>query len=234
MVGAALKIVDEQGLGALTIRALAERLSLTPMAIYRHVANKDALLDALVDGLLGGLELPDPAAAWAQRLLHLAHEGRRLVHRHPQAAVLLFTRPTQTPQAVAFVDAIYRALLDAGVPEAVVPRLERLASTFVLGYAVSEVNGRFRAADESRGRRGGGQPAHRRLEAILSKEVDWTAEFSADLGDLITLIRLAAGTGHPRDELRGPAGGGPPDPSTAGTAGAPGEGTAARADRRHP
>jgi hypothetical protein len=88
---------------------------------------------------------------------------------------------------------IYQALLDAGVPPPEVPRLERLISTFVLGYAASEVNGRFAAGSvDPRGRRaqfpGGEVLAHHALAGWLDKPVDWDAEFDADLADLVRLI----------------------------------------------
>ncbi|WP_237109986.1 hypothetical protein [Nonomuraea sp. MG754425] len=88
------------------------------------------------------------------------------------------------------VDSIYQALIEAGVPEAEVPRVERLVSTFVLGFAISEVNGRFSgASNEVRARRGDEDAAaHRRLAGHLRVD-DWDAEFAADLADLMRIIR---------------------------------------------
>jgi AcrR family transcriptional regulator len=187
---AALALVDERGLDALTMRALAERLGVTPMAVYRHVANKEALLDALVDRLIGTPTPPDPSAPWRDRLRALAAAGRAIAHAHPNAAPLLLRRPTRTSRAVAFVDAIYQALLASGLPVEAVPRIERLTSTFVLGYAVSEVGGRFAAGPDPRATRGDGQPGHRRLAAALAAPVDWDGEFRADVDDLISLVEL--------------------------------------------
>lgn len=98
-----------------------------------------------------------------------------------------------TPDAVRVVDAIYRTLLDAGVPAAEVPRIERLVSTTILGYAVSEVNGRFGVGTlNPRARRGqlpaGALPGHQALAEWLDRDVDWDAEFEADLADLARLI----------------------------------------------
>jgi hypothetical protein len=102
-----------------------------------------------------------------------------------------------TPDAVRAVDQIYAALLDAGVPESQVPRLERLVSTVVLGYAASEVGGRFGPGTFNRGARreqlpATALPAHLRLARWLDAPVDWAAEFEADLADLQRLIELAA------------------------------------------
>jgi hypothetical protein len=95
------------------------------------------------------------------------------------------------------VDFVYQALLDAGVPDAQVPRLERLFTTFCLGYALSEVNGRFSAGTvDPRGRRAqaapGSVPAHVRLATYLDEAVDWDGEFEADVEDLIALVARAA------------------------------------------
>ncbi|GAA4451637.1 TetR/AcrR family transcriptional regulator C-terminal domain-containing protein [Phytohabitans houttuyneae] len=194
----ALALADEHGLAAISMRAVARRMGLTSMALYPYVGTKDDLLDGLVDRLLAGL-LPDPAAAtagWRERLRAIARAARALASAHPGAYPLLMTRPSATPDAMRAVDLIYDALLDAGVPEPEVPRLERMLSTFVLGYATSEVNGRFAA-----GRRGAGSipagpalPAHTRLSRWLAEEVDWDAEFEADLRDLIHLVEAAAGS----------------------------------------
>ncbi|WP_144125732.1 TetR/AcrR family transcriptional regulator [Catellatospora sichuanensis] len=190
---AALALADERGLDALSMRAVAARVGVTPMALYPHVGNKDALLDGLVDLLLAEL-LPAAGTAgqWHVRLRAIAHAGRALAHRHRTTYLLLLARPAVTPDAVRLVDAIYGALLDAGVPEAQVPRLERLVSTFVLGFSLGEVAGRFPPADPRRHDRaeaaGGAAPAHQELSAVLAQPADWDAEFDAGLDDLMHVI----------------------------------------------
>jgi hypothetical protein len=120
-----------------------------------------------------------------------------VTRRHPWAAHLLFSRPAVTPDAVRAVDIVYTALIDAGVPESQVPRLERLISTFVIGFAASEASGRFTPGTlDPRSRRGqlpdDELPGQRRLAPWLDLPVDLTAEFEADLEDIRRLIRAAA------------------------------------------
>jgi hypothetical protein len=96
------------------------------------------------------------------------------------------------------VDAIYLALLDAGVPDREVARVERLVSTFVLGYAISETGGRFAMGTLSvRERRAqlaeADLPAHHRLAAELEAGWSWDAEFETDLDDLVRLVESVAG-----------------------------------------
>ena len=199
ILDAALALADEQGLAAVSMRAVAERAGITAMALYPYVGSKAELLDEMVGRLLTEL-LPDaaPGQDWWQRLSALGRAARLLTHRHPWAASLLFSRPSVTPDAARVVDLLYQALLDAGVPAAQVPRLERLVSTFILGYAASEVGGRFdNAASAPRARRtplpDRTLPAHEALARWLTRPVDWDAEFEAGLGDLRRLIEAAAG-----------------------------------------
>ncbi|HEX8006517.1 MAG TPA: TetR/AcrR family transcriptional regulator [Trebonia sp.] len=149
ILDAALAIADEKGLDAVTMRAVAARVGVTAMALYPHVRSKEDLLDGLVGRLLTELSLPDPAKPWPDRVREIAWSARDTAHRHPAVMPLLFARPAVTPDAVRVVDAIYQVLLDAGVPDREVARVERLVSTFVLGYAISETSGRFGAAASS-------------------------------------------------------------------------------------
>jgi AcrR family transcriptional regulator len=208
ILDAALALADEKGLTAVSMRAVAERTGVTPMALYPYVGSKAALLDGMVGRLLTGLLPPlaqdaGPAEAarsepdWWPRLRALAYAARNLVHRHPWASALLFMRPAITPEAARSVDRIYMALLDAGVPGPEVARVERMLSTVILGFAASEVGGRFGDGGyDPRARRGmlAGQPlpGHKSLLPWLEAPVDWDAEFEADLADLRTLIESQA------------------------------------------
>lgn len=198
----ALAIADERGLDGVSMRAVADRIGVTPMALYRHVGNKAELLDGMVGRLLSTLLPPDAGTGqtWSEGLGALARGVRAMARRHPWAAHLLFSRPAVTAEAVRAVDLVYTALIEAGVPDRDVPRLERLISTFVIGFAASEVSGRFSPGSlDPRGRRGrlpeGDLPGHSRLAPWLDLPPDLGAEFEADLEDLLRLIEAAAQPG---------------------------------------
>jgi AcrR family transcriptional regulator len=213
----AVALADERGLAAVSMRAIAERVGVTPMALYPYIGNKTALLDAMLGHLLGQLQ---PARAefteageagggagsagagtWRERLGAIAQAARAVVTAHPWAAELVFARPAVTPDSVRTVDLLYTALLEAGVPAAEVPRLERMLSTVVIGFAASEAGGRFGPADDPRGFRGmlpdGTLPGHARLATALESPVDWDAEFDADIADLALLIETVVRRGAP-------------------------------------
>ncbi len=144
-----LALADERGLAAVSMRAVAARLGVTAMSLYHYVRDKDDLLDGLVERLLAELSVPDLSLPGEERLHALASNMRQAAGRHPDAFRLLLGRPVTTPAALAVREVAYAALRDAGVPDQLVPRVERLLSTFVIGFAASEVGGRFAAHDQA-------------------------------------------------------------------------------------
>ncbi len=148
ILAAALRLADARGLEAVTMHAVARDLRVTPMALYRHVDDKNALLDGLVELLL--TEYPLPAGGrWDERLTALAAGIRDTARRHPAVFPLLLTRPAVTPAARVVRDAVRSALREGGLPETEIARAERLISTAVLGFAASEAAGRFGQHDQS-------------------------------------------------------------------------------------
>ncbi|MDT4992275.1 MAG: hypothetical protein QOH97_2167 [Actinoplanes sp.] len=177
----ALALVDERGLGAMSMRAVAERVGLTSMALYPYVGGKDALLDGLVDLLhaeLGTAHGADPADLdWRHRLRVLGRSVRTLSRAHPGAYPLLLNRPAAAASASWLISALGRTLDDAGLPAAQVPRLTRMICAFLLGYTTGEVTGGLPGAHTA---------------------ADAGAEFDADLDDLVRLVEVAVRVGSGR------------------------------------
>src|ERR1700720_143924 len=93
VVAAAIDIVDREGIDALTIRRVAKACGLSPMGLYRHVRDKDDLLDRVVDAVLGpGLRDLDASGSWDQQAADLFRHVRRLNLDHPGLAVLCVLR----------------------------------------------------------------------------------------------------------------------------------------------
>jgi AcrR family transcriptional regulator len=143
----ALAVAERSGLEQLSMRLLARELDVSPMALYRHVANKEDLLDGLVERLLDQVQLPDDSLPWDQRLRMLAAELRSLAHRHPGLFVLLLRRRAVGADATRARETALRALRDGGLDPETATRRERLLSTVIMGFALSEVAGRFEGVD---------------------------------------------------------------------------------------
>jgi len=184
----ALALVDERGLSAMSMRAVAERVGLTSMALYPYVGGKDALLDGLVDLLhdeLGTAYGTDPADLdWQHRLRALGRAVRTLARAHPGAYPLLLNRPAAAASASWLTAALRNTLYDAQVPAAEVPRLTRMICAFLIGYTTGEVTGGLPGTDP-------GAPAD--------------AEFDADLDDLVRLVEVSVRVASARSAPAEPA-----------------------------
>jgi AcrR family transcriptional regulator len=113
-VTAALRIVDRRGLDALTMRAVGSTLGYEAMSLYKHVANKQELLNLVADRVVAELETPDVSATWQDRLRHIAGEWRRMALAHPHVFQLLATGPPPSPASLLpFIDAHLGALREA-------------------------------------------------------------------------------------------------------------------------
>jgi AcrR family transcriptional regulator len=93
ILDAAERLAADDGFEAVSIRAVAGELAAAPMALYRHFATKDALVDALLDRVLARFEPNPPTRSWREDLRTFAREHRRLLAEHPWAVVPLFTSP---------------------------------------------------------------------------------------------------------------------------------------------
>jgi AcrR family transcriptional regulator len=147
VLDAALLVAESEGLERLSMRLLAQQLDVSTMALYRHVANKDDLLDGLVGRLLSELRLPEESLPWEERLRTLAREMRALANRRPELFVLLLGRRALAPGATGAREVALEALRESGLDEQTAGRYERLLSTMVMGFAFSEAAGRFEGVD---------------------------------------------------------------------------------------
>ena len=140
----ALVIADEMGLPAVTMRTVAQRLGVTPRALYRHVASKDDLLDGVVELLLTEFPATPETSPWNERLSSVARSIRNSALRHPQVFPLMLQRPAVTDESLVARGRAYAALAEAGIEETKLAQTERLVSSALLGFVLSEVAGRFR------------------------------------------------------------------------------------------
>jgi AcrR family transcriptional regulator len=134
IVATAIEMADEAGLGALSMRALAERLDVGTMSLYTHVPGKAELMDLMLDTVLGETarpeELPD---GWRSRLELVARENAALFHRHPWMLEVVTFRPPMGPGVIAKYDFELRALEGIGLSDVEMDSVLSL----VLGYVQS-------------------------------------------------------------------------------------------------
>jgi AcrR family transcriptional regulator len=115
VVAAAIEIVDRDGVDAVTIRRVAEACGLSPMGVYRHVRDKDDLLDRGVDAVVGpGLADLHVSGSWDQQVADLFRHLRRLLLDHPGIAVLCVLRPTPVIGVARFYARMLAALAEGG------------------------------------------------------------------------------------------------------------------------
>ena len=144
ILGAAIALVDRQGLAALNMRALASDLGVGTMSLYHHVPNREALLDGVVEVMMADIELPDPASGpWDQRASRMARSLRAVAMRHPNCVPLLVTRPFSTSGSLGPCEAAFAVLSEAGLdPEHALVAFRTIVA-YVLGFVVMESSGFF-------------------------------------------------------------------------------------------
>ena len=189
---AAMTFVDREGLEALSMRKLGAELGVEAMSLYNHVPNKGALLDGMVEVLLGELKVPPEDAGWEERVREAYRAFRRLALEHPNVFPLLVVRPPDTMDGVWLVEEFLKTLRGAGFDPDTALYAFRALSSYTSGYAMAEIRG---FAMEPAGARPGALtlpeddfPHIHELDAQLGK-VDRDAEFEFGLDLIIAGLR---------------------------------------------
>ena len=134
----AMAVADAGGIGSLTIRSLAFELGVKPMSVYHHVANKDEILDGIVDLVFSEIELPSPGGDWRAEMRRRAISARAVLRVHPWAIPLLQSRTNPGPSTLRHHDAVIGALRAAGFSLEMVAHAYALMDSYVFGFALSE------------------------------------------------------------------------------------------------
>jgi AcrR family transcriptional regulator len=103
---AAVSLADAAGIESLSMRRLAEALGVVPMALYKHVASKEELLDGMVDVVVGEIDPPVQGADWRRAVRQRVLSARRALLRHPWAFRVLQSRTNPTPAVLAYLDSM--------------------------------------------------------------------------------------------------------------------------------
>jgi AcrR family transcriptional regulator len=150
IVDAALTVIDEDGMAAVTMRGVAARLDVEAMSLYKHIDNRDALFDAVVERIVNELsdddQIPHHPDEWKPYLAEVARGIRRYARAHPHAFPLVATRPTQAPwinppmRSLEWIETFLRTLHEQGFTDAQVLFAYRTFNGYLLGSLLLETS----------------------------------------------------------------------------------------------
>lgn len=135
---AAVALADERGAGELTMRKLAKELGVEAMSLYNHVANKDDLLDGMVDIVFSEIEAPSPGGDWKAELRKRAASTRAALARHRWAIGLMEGRSNHGPANLQLHDAVLGCLRAAGFSLEMTVHAYSVQDAYIYGFALQE------------------------------------------------------------------------------------------------
>jgi AcrR family transcriptional regulator len=201
VVSAAVDLADRDGLDALTMRRLGVELGVQAMSLYKHVSNKDHILDEIVEFVFGRIELPGAGADWKEAMRRRAQSARRVLCRHTWAIGLLESRGATGPASMRYVDSILGCLRAAGfsVPDSA--HAFWILDSFVYGHVLQEIRTSVPHHEETTDRAAlpaerAGTAGHPYLaemaEAALRSQFSFNQEFDYGLDLIIDALERIA------------------------------------------
>ena len=160
---AAVALADAAGLEAFSMRGLAQELGVVPMALYKHVANKEELLDGMVDSVFSEIELPSEELDWRSAMRRRAVSTREALQRHGWAIGMMESRHPG-PANLRNHNAVMGCLRKAGFAFEVAVHAYSLQDAYIYGFALQERDLAFETPDSA------GEAAQRRAEAIDARD----------------------------------------------------------------
>jgi AcrR family transcriptional regulator len=134
----AMAMADQSGLEALSMRKLGEALGVEAMSLYHHVANKDDLLDGMIDVVFGEIDLPSAEDGWKTAMRRRAISMRRVLSRHRWAIGLMESRTSPGPATLRHHDAVIGCLRSAGFSVGLTAHAYSVLDSYIYGYALQE------------------------------------------------------------------------------------------------
>lgn len=136
---AALALADEGGVDALSMRRLGQVLGVEAMSLYKHVADKEAILDGIADLVMDEVDVPAPGLEWRVAIRRSAMSVHEALRRHPWAGVVLESRLNPGPARLAYLEAVVGMLRAAGFDLATVARAFMTIDSYVYGFTLQEL-----------------------------------------------------------------------------------------------
>lgn len=134
----AVALADARGVESLSMRALARELGVEAMSLYNHIRNKDDLLDAVIDTVVGGIDLPSPESNWQNQMLRRAQSMRAVFLAHPWVPPLIVGRINVGPNMLALNDATLGCLRAAGFSYVQADHAMNAIDSLIYGFHLME------------------------------------------------------------------------------------------------
>jgi AcrR family transcriptional regulator len=136
---AAIRLADEEGLDSLSMRRLGQALGVEAMSLYKHVANKDAILDGIADLVVAGFEVPSPGPGWKASMRRSAISAHVALLRHPWAGALIESRVNVGPARLRYLEGVIGALASAGFDMPGAIRAIMTLDSYTYGFVLQEL-----------------------------------------------------------------------------------------------
>lgn len=145
----AIRLADEGGIEVLSMRKLAQALGVKAMSLYNHVANKDDILDGIVDIVVSEIEVPDLTTHWKTAMRQRATSAHSVLLRHPWATMPLVSRINVGPAMLRYVDATLGCFIEAGFSAEMADHAWNVIDSHIYGFTLQELNFPIAAAEYS-------------------------------------------------------------------------------------
>ncbi|MCA9640938.1 MAG: TetR/AcrR family transcriptional regulator [Polyangiaceae bacterium] len=171
---AALGLANRSGIAGLSMRKLGDELGVEAMSLYNHIANKDELIDALIDRVVSEIELPTTDEHWKAAMRKRAVSAREVFKRYPWVTALMETRKNPGPAALRYYDSVIGCLRRGGFSIAMAAHAFALVDSYLYGFALQEQSLPFETPDEANA------VAEEMLEELPLKEFPYLTEMIVD------------------------------------------------------
>ena len=145
----ALALSDRDGINALTMRKLAQELAVEAMSLYHHVANKDQLLDGIIDLVFAEIDLPSQQEDWKVALRARSISAHQALIRHRWAVGLMESRTSPGPATLKHHNAVLGCLRENGFSLPATAHAYSVLDSYIYGFVLQEINLPFQNADEA-------------------------------------------------------------------------------------
>ncbi|WP_051947579.1 TetR/AcrR family transcriptional regulator [Streptomyces scabiei] len=145
---AAVELADAGGLETLSMRKLGEAVGVEAMSLYNHVANKEDLIDGMVDLVFGEVDVPTPGDGWRRAMRERAISMRLVLSRHRWAIGLMESRSTPGPATLRHHDAVLGCLRRSGFTLPLTAHAVSVLDSYIYGFALQEKTLPFGSPEE--------------------------------------------------------------------------------------